>query len=60
MNEGEIIKVYIEENNNVVLDLKNDSSEWMNKNNNGFSRMIGSVFYSSSENINWFIDGFNN
>lgn len=32
----------------------------MNKNNNGFSRMIGSVFYSSSENINWFIDGFNN
>lgn len=60
MNEGEIIKVYIEENNNEVLDLKNDSSERMNKNNNGFSRMIGSVFYSSSENINWFIDGFNN
>lgn len=60
LNEGETTKAHTEENNNVALDLKNDSSERMNKNNNGFSRMTGSAPHSSSENINWLTDGSNN
>ncbi|XP_048755425.1 uncharacterized protein LOC125666259 isoform X1 [Ostrea edulis] len=60
VKKGEIIKASIEENNNVALDLKNDSRERMNKNNNGFSRMTGSAPHNSSENINWLNDGSSN
>ncbi|XP_061197826.1 uncharacterized protein LOC133205948 isoform X1 [Saccostrea echinata] len=60
VSKGERIKARIEENNNEALDLKNDSSERMNKNNNGFSRMTGSAPHNSSENISWLHDGSTN
>ncbi|XP_078338919.1 uncharacterized protein LOC111138013 isoform X2 [Crassostrea virginica] len=60
LSEGERTKAHTEENNNEALDLKNDSSERMNKNNNGFSRMTGSGPHNSSENIIWLNDGSTN